>query len=202
MIRLRCPRRAAADRRHERSPPHARRRRREAGARPAGADSSRGARRRRGDRRGGERRRGRRAASRSAARTWCSSTSRCPAWTASRCCGRCDRRRPHVVFATAYDEYAIRAFEVQAVDYLLKPFARARVDEAVRARPLAAGPGPRRRLDVEAVLRRLEERREAYIAQVPGPQRPPHPAAARRGHPLVRGRAPAGVRPHAASAPT
>src|SRR5213593_2900127 len=28
---------------------------------------------------------------------------------------------PHVVFATAYDEYAIRAFEVGAVDYLLKP---------------------------------------------------------------------------------
>jgi CheY-like chemotaxis protein len=43
--------------------------------------------------------------------------------------------RPHVVFATAYDEYAIRAFEVGAVDYLLKPFARARVEEAVgRAR--------------------------------------------------------------------
>jgi DNA-binding LytR/AlgR family response regulator len=42
---------------------------------------------------------------------------------------------PHVVFATAYDEYAIRAFEVEAVDYLLKPLVRARVEEAVaRAR--------------------------------------------------------------------
>jgi DNA-binding LytR/AlgR family response regulator len=42
---------------------------------------------------------------------------------------------PHVVFATAYDEYAIRAFEVDAVDYLLKPLVRSRVEEAViRAR--------------------------------------------------------------------
>src|SRR5262245_65584761 len=37
---------------------------------------------------------------------------------------------PQVVFATAYDEYAIRAFEVQAIDYLLKPFARTRVEAA------------------------------------------------------------------------
>ncbi len=34
---------------------------------------------------------------------------------------------PQVVFATAYDRYAVRAFEVNAVDYLLKPFDRARV---------------------------------------------------------------------------
>ena len=38
---------------------------------------------------------------------------------------------PLVVFVTAYDEYAVRAFEVNAVDYLLKPFDRARVDAAV-----------------------------------------------------------------------
>lgn len=36
-------------------------------------------------------------------------------------------RLPQVVFATAYDQYAVRAFEVNAVDYLLKPFDRARV---------------------------------------------------------------------------
>ena len=34
---------------------------------------------------------------------------------------------PQVVFATAYDRYAVRAFEVNAVDYLLKPFDAARV---------------------------------------------------------------------------
>src|SRR5262245_30691209 len=40
-----------------------------------------------------------------------------------------------VIFATAYDEYALRAFEVHAVDYLLKPFSRERLHEALaRAR--------------------------------------------------------------------
>jgi two-component system, LytTR family, response regulator LytT len=44
---------------------------------------------------------------------------------------------PQFVFATAYDQYAVRAFDVNAVDYLLKPFDRGRVDKAlerVRAR--------------------------------------------------------------------
>jgi len=72
---------------------------------------------------------------------------------------------PEVVFATAYDEYAIRAFEVQAIDYLLKPFARARVEEAVgRVRNrLKQG---ERGFDVEAVVRRLEEGRKAYVTQI------------------------------------
>jgi two-component system LytT family response regulator len=39
---------------------------------------------------------------------------------------------PPVVFVTAYDEYAIRAFEVNALDYLLKPFSRERLEKAVR----------------------------------------------------------------------
>ena len=38
---------------------------------------------------------------------------------------------PLVVFVTAYDEHAVRAFEVNAVDYLLKPFDAARVHAAV-----------------------------------------------------------------------
>ncbi|HEV8610012.1 MAG TPA: LytTR family DNA-binding domain-containing protein [Thermoanaerobaculia bacterium] len=39
---------------------------------------------------------------------------------------------PAVVFVTAFDQYAVRAFETQAVDYLMKPFSRERVEEAVR----------------------------------------------------------------------
>jgi two-component system LytT family response regulator/two-component system response regulator LytT len=38
---------------------------------------------------------------------------------------------PQIVFATAYDQYAVRAFDVNAVDYLLKPFDRTRVQQAV-----------------------------------------------------------------------
>ncbi|MBZ4188513.1 LytR/AlgR family response regulator transcription factor [Niabella beijingensis] len=38
---------------------------------------------------------------------------------------------PAVIFATAFDEYAIKAFEAHAVDYLLKPFDQERFDKAV-----------------------------------------------------------------------
>lgn len=42
-----------------------------------------------------------------------------------------DTQRPHVVFVTAYDKFALRAFEVHALDYLLKPVNEDRFDEAV-----------------------------------------------------------------------
>ncbi|HSI82619.1 MAG TPA: LytTR family DNA-binding domain-containing protein [Candidatus Methylacidiphilales bacterium] len=38
---------------------------------------------------------------------------------------------PHIIFTTAYDEYAVRAFEVNALDYLLKPIEPARLAEAL-----------------------------------------------------------------------
>ena len=70
------------------------------------------------------------------------------------------RPLPHVVFATAYDEYAIRAFEVDAVDYLLKPMVRARVEEAVARARARLSQGPVQNLD-----RVLRER--PYLSQVP-----------------------------------
>jgi len=39
---------------------------------------------------------------------------------------------PSVIFTTAFDEYAIKAFEAHAVDYLLKPFAKERFDKALQ----------------------------------------------------------------------
>jgi two-component system LytT family response regulator len=45
-----------------------------------------------------------------------------------------------VIFVTAYDEFAVRAFEIHAIDYLLKPFSAERINEAIdraRARLLA-----------------------------------------------------------------
>ena len=39
---------------------------------------------------------------------------------------------PKIVFATAFDQYAVKAFEVNAVDYLLKPFDKKRVAQAVQ----------------------------------------------------------------------
>lgn len=39
--------------------------------------------------------------------------------------------KPHYIFATAYDQFALRAFEVHAIDYLLKPFSRERLAQAL-----------------------------------------------------------------------
>ncbi|MGD8464692.1 MAG: LytTR family DNA-binding domain-containing protein [Anaerolineae bacterium] len=39
---------------------------------------------------------------------------------------------PAIIFVTAYDQYAIRAFEVHALDYLLKPFSRERLAQAIQ----------------------------------------------------------------------
>ncbi len=39
--------------------------------------------------------------------------------------------KPEIIFSTAYDEYAIKAFDMNAVDYLLKPFSQERFDEAI-----------------------------------------------------------------------
>ncbi len=43
-----------------------------------------------------------------------------------------DGNAPAVIFTTAYDQHAVTAFELHAVDYLLKPYSRERFDEAVR----------------------------------------------------------------------
>src|ERR1700740_842737 len=39
---------------------------------------------------------------------------------------------PSVIFTTAFDEYAIKAFEANAIDYLLKPFSKERFDKAIQ----------------------------------------------------------------------
>ena len=39
---------------------------------------------------------------------------------------------PHIVFATAFDHYAVQAFDVNAVDYVLKPFDKARISKAIQ----------------------------------------------------------------------
>lgn len=45
---------------------------------------------------------------------------------------RNEERVPAVIFVTAYDQYAVRAFEVHALDYLLKPFDRERFETAIK----------------------------------------------------------------------
>ena len=74
-----------------------------------------------------------------------------------------NEKAPMVVFCTAYDEYALRAFEVHAVDYLLKPFGRERLAEALtrarerlasaNARSGEATPAPPRPAELHAAAR-------------------------------------------------
>ena len=40
--------------------------------------------------------------------------------------------KPQIIFTTAYDEYAVKAFELNAIDYLLKPFSKERFDGAIK----------------------------------------------------------------------
>jgi two-component system LytT family response regulator/two-component system response regulator LytT len=78
---------------------------------------------------------------------------------------------PQIVFATAYDQYAVHAFDVNAVDYLLKPFDRARVEQAVaRVRGRLAGglPGSLPESQIDTLLRLLKHPR--------GASRTPQPA--------------------------
>ena len=66
------------------------------------------------------------------------------------------RHRPHVVFTTAHDTHAVQAFELGAVDYLLKPFGSARFATAVaRLRERVALPADMEPLDR---LREVQER--------------------------------------------
>jgi two-component system LytT family response regulator/two-component system response regulator LytT len=87
---------------------------------------------------------------------------------------------PQIVFATAYDQYAVRAFEVNAADYLLKPFDQARVQQAiekVRARISASGSAngssPAPASPVESQLEALLQLLKTPQASVPHLAKPP-----------------------------
>jgi two-component system LytT family response regulator len=71
-------------------------------------------------------------------------------------------RMPFVAFVTAYDEYAVQAFDLNAVDYLLKPVERERLRETIdRARARLDDPAP------PAYLERIPARRRDEIVLVP-----------------------------------
>lgn len=74
----------------------------------------------------------------------------CTGFEVIQCVGA--RRMPPVIFTTAHDRYALRAFEVEALDYLLKPFDEARVRGAV-ARAMARNRSPQDLLSLAERLR-------------------------------------------------
>lgn len=65
---------------------------------------------------------------------------------------------PHVIFVTAYDQYAVEAFDLAVVDYLLKPFDRERFERAF-ARAREALESRERREDLERAVRLLSRER-------------------------------------------
>jgi two-component system response regulator LytT len=78
---------------------------------------------------------------------------------------------PQIIFATAFDHYAVRAFDVNAIDYLLKPFDRSRVHQAlerVRQRlqeaPSPAGSSLSSESQIGALLKLIEQQQSARPA--------------------------------------
>src|ERR1700686_3850805 len=77
---------------------------------------------------------------------------------------------PHVVFATAFDHYAVQAFDVNAVDYVLKPFDKARIAKAIQR--------PRREIESETsptdkLEQHVSQLGAAKIAAAKAPLPPP-----------------------------
>jgi two-component system LytT family response regulator/two-component system response regulator LytT len=66
---------------------------------------------------------------------------------------------PHVVFATAFDQYAVQAFDVNAVDYILKPFDKARIAKAIQ----------RAKREIDTAVSPTE-RLEQLVSQLAGPK--------------------------------
>ena len=74
--------------------------------------------------------------------------------------------KPLAIFTTAYNQYAIQAFELQAVDYLLKPFSLERLQEAVRRAGEKLNRPGRIDLDLNRLLSRWAPQQD-YLKRIP-----------------------------------
>lgn len=79
---------------------------------------------------------------------------------------------PALVFVTAYDQYALQAFEAQAVDYLLKPVQAARLQKTVQKLQLALSSQAPAAISLEATMAQLR-----HLLAAPGVASAPPPAA-------------------------
>jgi len=71
---------------------------------------------------------------------------------------------PHIVFATAYDAYAIKAFELQALDYLLKPFSAKRLNTTINRLRQMAEPDEKQ---LAKILDLLEKKQHKETTKIP-----------------------------------
>jgi len=77
---------------------------------------------------------------------------------------------PAIIFVTAFDQYALRAFEVHALDYLLKPFDDARFEKALRAAKAQIEQREINKLS-QKLFALLEDREERQAAEPPRAER-------------------------------
>ena len=73
---------------------------------------------------------------------------------------------PQIVFATAFDQYAVKAFEVNAVDYLLKPFDKKRVAQAVEKAKKKLESAGSSNDQLGTLVRMLEQQQRPQAAKV------------------------------------
>lgn len=113
------------------------------------------------------------------------------AWPAD---GPSSRPFPALVFVTAYDQYAVQAFEAQAVDYLLKPVQAARLQKTVQKLQLALASKAPAAIDLEATMAQL---RHLLVAPgVAAPAAATAPATPAVGAPLTLIQASSGSQIH------
>jgi two-component system LytT family response regulator len=76
---------------------------------------------------------------------------------------------PAVIFTTAFDEYALKAFEAHAIDYLLKPFNKERFDKAIQKWLQQRGSSPEKAIQTQTALseeiRQPEERNRVVVKE-------------------------------------
>ena len=103
-----------------------------------------------------------------------------------------DKPFPALVFVTAYDQYAVQAFEAQAVDYLLKPVQTARLQKTVQKLQQALASQPPAASALEATMAQLR-----HLLAVPGlAATAPAPAAGSPAGPLTLIQASSGSQIH------
>ena len=73
--------------------------------------------------------------------------------------------KPEVIFTTAFDQYAIRAFELNAIDYLLKPYSKERFDEALAKAVSRIGKETKDACRIENLVTTASER-EGYLTRI------------------------------------
>ncbi|MEQ6120454.1 response regulator [Reichenbachiella sp. MALMAid0571] len=73
---------------------------------------------------------------------------------------------PFIIFSTAFDEYAIKAFEKCAIDYLLKPYSKERLKESLRKTKVAISQNESQDQKIQSLSRNVDQKQESLTRVV------------------------------------